>query len=69
MALLLVPLCKVYVTLLWIAPFGMFFFVFHGYVLKMINSQKLMEYVSIRPYLLRLVFCLYGFYIIVSGKM
>jgi hypothetical protein len=38
-------------------------------VLKMIKSQKLMEYVSVRPYLLSLVFCLYGFYIIVGGKM
>ena len=56
--LLLIPLCKVCFTLLQIAP----------YVLKMINSPKLMEYVSVRPYLLSLVSCLSGFYIIVGGK-
>ena len=66
--LLLIPLRKVCITLLWIAPFGMFSFIFHGYVLKMINSPKLMEYVSVRPYLLSLVSCLSGFYIIVGGK-
>ena len=66
--LFLVPLRKVCFTLLWIAPFGMFSFVFHGYVLKMINSPKLMEYVSVRPFLLSLVFCLDGFYIIVGSK-
>ena len=34
----------------------------------MINSPKLMEYVSVKPYLLSLVFCLDGFYIIVGSK-
>ena len=46
----------------------MFSYVFHVYVLKVINSPKLIEYVSVRPYLLSLVFCLDGFYINVRGK-
>ena len=49
-------------------PFDVFSYVFYMYVLKIINSRKLMEYVSEEPYLLSLVFSLDGFYIIVGSK-
>jgi hypothetical protein len=44
--------------LFWFVPFDVFSYVFHFYVLKMINSPKLMEYVSIKPYLLSFGVCI-----------
>jgi len=52
----------------WFAPFDVFSYVFHVYALKMINSPKLMEYVSVKPYLLSFDVCLYEFCVKLVGE-
>jgi hypothetical protein len=54
--------------LFWFASFDVFSYVFHVYVLKIINSPKLMEYVSVKPYLLSFGACLYGFCVKLAGE-
>jgi hypothetical protein len=45
-----------------------FSYVFHVYVLKMINSPKLVEYVSVKPYSLSFGVCLYKFCVKLAGE-